>query len=100
VSNARGEQRTPLARLKVRVVPGSSRDQIVGWLGDALKVKVMAPPERGKANQAVIELLATALGITTDAIEVVSGQTAPSKVLTISGLDDATLQAALGGGKG
>ncbi|MFM7075771.1 MAG: DUF167 domain-containing protein, partial [Planctomycetaceae bacterium] len=52
-----------MARLEVKVVPGSSRDQIVGWLGDALKIKVTAPPEKGKANERVVELLAGALGI-------------------------------------
>jgi uncharacterized protein (TIGR00251 family) len=38
----------------VKVVPGSSRDQIMGWLGDPLKIKVTAPPEKGKANEAVV----------------------------------------------
>ncbi|MGB9626422.1 MAG: DUF167 domain-containing protein, partial [Phycisphaerae bacterium] len=41
----------------VKVVPGSSRDRIMGVLGDALKIAVAAPPEKGKANQAVIEVL-------------------------------------------
>ena len=79
------------ARLKVKVVPVSSRDQIVGWLGDALKIKVMAPPEKGKANEAVVELLAAALGIATDDVIVVSGHSSPAKVVAVSGMDDETI---------
>lgn len=75
-----------MARLNVKVVPGSSRDQIVGWLGDALKIKVSAPPEKGRANEAVIELLATKLGIGTDDIEIVSGHSSPSKIVAITGM--------------
>ena len=59
-----------MGRLNVKVVPGSSRNQIVGWLGDALKIKVTAPPEKGQANEVVVELLASTLGISTDAIEI------------------------------
>lgn len=84
-----------MARITVKVVPGSSRDQIVGWLGDALKIKVAAAPEKGKANKAVVKLLAKTLGIGTDAIEVVSGHTSPSKVIAIDGLDDEAIRAAV-----
>jgi len=81
-----------MARITVKVVPGSSRDQIVGWLGDALKIKVAAAPEKGRANQAVVKLLAKTLSVSREAIEVVSGHTSPSKVIAIDGLvrsDDA-----------
>ena len=83
-----------MARLNVKVVPGSSRDQIVGWLGDALKIKVMAPPEKGRANEAVVELLSTKLGITTDDIEVVSGHSSPSKVIAIARMEDEAIKKA------
>ncbi len=83
-----------MAQLKVKVVPGSSRDQIVGWLGDALKIKVTAPPEKGKANEAVIDLLAEALGVSSDDIEVVSGHSSPLKVIAVAGLDDETIKKA------
>ena len=81
-----------MGRLSVKVVPGSSRDQIVGWLGDALKIKVMAPPEKGQANEAVVDLLSLKLGISTDAIEVVSGHSSPSKVIAITGMDDEAIK--------
>jgi uncharacterized protein (TIGR00251 family) len=83
-----------MGRLNVKVVPGSSRDQIVGWLGDALKIKVMAPPEKGRANEAVVELLSMKLSVNTDDIEVVSGHSSPSKVIAITGMDDETIKKA------
>lgn len=60
---------TPSARFTVKVVPGSSRDQIVGWLGDALKIKVMALPENGHANEAVVAILADRLGVRRDDVQ-------------------------------
>jgi len=64
-----------MERLSLKVVPGSSRDEIVGWLGDSLKVKVKAPPEKGRANEAVVALLAERLGIDASSIAVVSAAT-------------------------
>jgi len=90
------ELRPQTARLKVKVVPGSSRNGIVGWLGDALKINVTAPPEKGKANDAVVELLAAALGIATDDISVVSGHSSPAKVMAVAGMDDETIRKAFG----
>ncbi len=80
----------PSARLKVKVVPGSSRDEIVGWLGDALKIKVTAPPEKERANEAVAEMLAERLRLATNAVTVVSGQSSPSKMITMNGMDGGT----------
>lgn len=83
-----------MGRLKVKVIPGSSRNQIVGWLGDALKIKVSAPPEKGKANEAVMDLIANELGINSDDIEIESGHSSPSKIVAIEGMDDAAIQKA------
>ena len=68
-----------MGRLSLKVVPGSSRDEIVGWLGDSLKVKVKAPPEKGRANEAVVTLLAERLGFGTSSITVVSGHGSPRR---------------------
>ena len=50
-------------KIQVKVIPSSSRDAIAGWLGEALKVRVSAPPERGLANAAVETVVAAALGV-------------------------------------
>ena len=70
--------------LNIKVIPSSSRDSIAGWLGDSLKIKVRAPPEKGRANKAVIGLLAKQLDISTKDITLVSGQTSGLKRLAIS----------------
>lgn len=67
------------ATLAVKVVPGSSRDKIIGVLGEELKVATRAAPERGKANQAVANILAKALHANARCIEIQSGLTSPRK---------------------
>ncbi len=83
------------ARLKVKVVPGASRTEIVGRLGAALKVRVAAPPEGGQANREVVALLAAKVGLPVAAVSVVSGQSSPAKVVAFQGLDEATLRVRL-----
>ena len=83
-----------MGRLSLKVVPGSSRDEIVGWLGDSLKVKVKAPPEKGRANEAVIALLAERLRIDASSISVVSGHTSPAKIVEVDAIDDEAIRAA------
>jgi uncharacterized protein (TIGR00251 family) len=82
-----------MGRLSLKVVPGSSRDEVVGWLGDSLKVKVKAPPEKGRANEAVVALLADRLGVESSSIAVVSGHGSPAKVVAVDGMDDDAIRA-------
>lgn len=72
--------------LRVKVVPGASRDKLVGMLGDRLKIAVSAPPEAGKANQAVCKLLSGVLGVPPRDVTVTAGQTRPTKTVTVTGI--------------
>ena len=82
--------------LAVKAVPGASRDQIAGALGERLKVRVAAPPEGGKANRAICALVAGALGVSPRAVTLESGAGGAEKVLRIRGVGVETVQAALG----
>ncbi len=73
--------------LHLKVVPGSSRDQLVGWLGDELKVKVTAAPDRGAANKALVNFLATVLRVHPRHIKIARGHQSMRKQLLISGLN-------------
>ena len=75
-----------VCRLKVKAVPGASRSEIVGKLGEALKVRVAAPPEGGKANREIVALVAAKLGLSLNCVAVLSGQSSPAKVLSVEGL--------------
>jgi len=72
--------------LKVKAVPGASRSEIVGKLGEALKIRVAAPPEGGKANREIVDLVAAKLGLSLNQVAVLSGQSSPAKVLSVEGL--------------
>jgi uncharacterized protein len=70
--------------LRLKVVPGASRSRIVGELGDRLKVRVAAPPQGGRANRAVVELLSAWLGAS--GIEVVAGHGHAEKTVRVPGM--------------
>jgi len=72
--------------LVVRVSPGASRDRIAGRYGGGLKVAVSAPPEKGKANQSLVKLLAKATGLDRRSISVVAGETSKSKKILFEGI--------------
>lgn len=82
-------------RLPVKVNPGAAQSRIMGWLGGSLKIRVQAPPEKGKANAAVVALLARGLAIPAGSLNVVSGQTARNKIVEIAGLDEAEVTSRL-----
>jgi uncharacterized protein (TIGR00251 family) len=77
--------------LKVKVVPGASRDRVSGRYGEAVKVQTSAPPEGGKANAAVAEILAQFLGVRPGQVELISAPANPRKQFRISGLSAAQL---------
>ena len=82
-------------RLKVRAAPGSKVERIVGAHGDALKIAVQAPAERGRANDRLLALLAAALSLPARAVTLVAGATARDKVVHIAGLSAAEVLARL-----
>ncbi|SPD72803.1 conserved hypothetical protein [uncultured Desulfobacterium sp.] len=71
--------------VKVKVLPRSSRNQILGLEAGILKVKLTAPPIEGKANKALIQLLSKTIGIPKSNIEIISGERSSEKILRISG---------------
>jgi uncharacterized protein (TIGR00251 family) len=73
-------------RIRVKVLPRSSRNQVIGKEGDVFKVKLTSPPVEGKANKALIELLAKRLRIAKGRIEIISGKSSRLKTVRISGL--------------
>lgn len=76
----------PRARLLLRVSPGARRDEIVGRHGDAWKVRVAAPADRGRANEALLALLARALGLPPGQVRLVAGATSRDKVIEAEGI--------------
>ena len=72
--------------IKVKVIPRSSRTEVLGKENDIYRMKLTDPPVEGKANKAVIELLAEKLGVPKREIEIVSGKTGRLKTIRIRGL--------------
>ena len=75
----------PTLKIRIKAVPGASRDAIAGMLGDRVKVRVSAPPEGGKANKAIIKLFARTLGCKPAQVSITSGHTNPEKSIMVEG---------------
>ncbi len=76
----------PTTRLRIRVSPGARTTELVGRQGEAWKVRVAAPPERGRANDALLKLLAETLGVPRTELELVAGGSGRDKIVELRGL--------------
>ena len=78
--------------LSIRVTPRSSRNRVDGPVGDALKIRLNAPPVEGKANEALVEFLSETLGLPRRAIRLEAGAQARLKRVRVMGLDASTVE--------
>lgn len=72
--------------IQIYVQPGASKSELVGRHGEAIKVRIQAPPIEGRANEAVVEFLAKEFGVAKSAVEIVRGQSSRAKRVRINGL--------------
>jgi len=79
-------------RLTVRVQPRASRNEIAGVHGDALKVRLTAPPVEGAANEALVEFLAATFGIPVRAVTLVAGASSRTKVVELAGVTEESVR--------
>jgi len=80
------------ATLTLHIQPGAKKTEVAGTHGDALKIRLAAPPVDGKANAALIDFVADRLGLTKAAVSLKSGQTSRRKILEITAAPDDTAQ--------
>ncbi len=83
------KSRTKQSTLKIKLSPRSSKNEISGFEGDILRVRVKSPPVEGKANRDLVNLLAKRLGIPKGAVEIVSGHKSKLKTIRLKGVNPA-----------
>jgi uncharacterized protein (TIGR00251 family) len=82
--------------LAVHATPKSGRDEVVGWRGSELSVRVTAAPEGGKANAAVCKVIASALGVPKSSVRVVRGEVSRHKILQVDGVTQSEAESVFG----
>jgi len=75
--------------ITIHVQPGARKTEVVGVYGDAIKIKVAATPERGIANEALVEFLTERLVLGKGAVKLVRGRTGRHKTIAVEGIDAA-----------
>jgi uncharacterized protein (TIGR00251 family) len=88
-------QRGESVTFSVRVVPRASRNKIAGIQDGAVRIRLTAPPVEGAANEALVGFLSTVLRVAKQDVELVSGQTARNKTISVSGLSAEEVEARL-----
>ena len=76
-----------MARISVTVSPGASRTELVGRHGDGWRARIAAPPERGRANDALVKLLAVTLEVPVSSLRIVAGRSGRVKVVEVADLE-------------
>jgi hypothetical protein len=79
------------AKIAVQISPGASKNEINGMLNDVLRIKIAAPPEKGKANKELIDYLSHLLDIRKDRLDIVKGHTSKNKLISVDGLSKVSI---------
>jgi uncharacterized protein (TIGR00251 family) len=87
-------------RVRLRVSPGANSAHVVGRHGDAWKIRVAAPADGGRANEAVVRLLAETLSLSRDNVTLVSGHGARDKIVQLTGLESSQIERRLSSAAG
>ena len=83
---------------RIKVLPRSSRCEVAGMHGDALKIKITAPPVEGKANEELVRFLSKRLGVKAAQVTIAGGEYAHIKTIAVSGMTGQQLRDSLGRG--
>jgi uncharacterized protein len=73
-------------KIVVQIYPGASKNEVTGMINDVLRIKIAAPPVKGKANKELIDYLSHLLGIGKDRLDIIKGHTSKNKLISIDGL--------------
>jgi len=84
-------------RVLIKVLPGSSRNEILGSANGVWRFKIAAPPDKGKANKELIEFLASVLGLKRDCISILRGHTSHNKLIAVEGMTLAEIELCFSG---
>lgn len=83
-------------RIQIHVVPRASKSAVCGMQGEALKIRLNAPPVDGKANKALCAFVAELLKIPSRQVQLVAGETSRQKMIHVAGLSPEAIQSQLG----
>lgn len=85
----------PGVKIPLRVIPNAPRNEVAGWRGNALTIKLTAPPLEGRANRELVGFLARVLGVSPADVTLLRGETSREKLVHVAGLTAAEAQARL-----